>query len=196
MFWIPIALGAAAGALSNKDNPLKGAVIGAGLGAAGGAGLGALGAAGGATGAAGGLGGLGSVAAGTGGAGASAGGLGLSAGGAGLGLQAPGAASLASMGGGTGLSMAPGAAGAVQLSAAGTPAAGGLLSADNLKTMGAVAGMAQKAGVFDNPQAPAAQSAGIPARQPDFTGLLTAGRGQQMTGAQKIMAQRRARMGG
>jgi hypothetical protein len=36
MFWIPMAVGAGLGALSNKDNPLKGAAIGAGLGAGGG----------------------------------------------------------------------------------------------------------------------------------------------------------------
>ena len=182
MFWIPMAIGAAAGALSNKDNPLKGATLGGTLGAV-----------------TGGLGGLGGAAAGAGSAGATgaaSGGLGLTSGAAGLGLQAPGAASLSSMGGAQGLLASAGPGTSLTAANAAAPAGAGLLSADNLKTMGDVAGMAQKAGVFDNPQAPAAQSAGIPARQPDFTGLLMAGRGQQMTGAQKIMAQRRARMGG
>ena len=49
MFWIPMAIGAGLGALTNKD-PLKGAVMGAGMGAATG-GLGALGAGAGAAGA-------------------------------------------------------------------------------------------------------------------------------------------------
>ena len=37
MFWIPMAIGAAAGALTNKKNPLEGALMGGALGAAGGA---------------------------------------------------------------------------------------------------------------------------------------------------------------
>ncbi|MDR3005271.1 MAG: hypothetical protein LBV14_13690 [Acidovorax sp.] len=73
--------------------------------------------------------------------------------------------------------------------------AAGLLSSSNLKTMGDMAGLASQAGVFNNQPGPQAQSAGIPARQADFTGLLSAGRGQQMSGAEKLMAQRAARRG-
>ena len=189
MFWIPMAIGAAAGALQNKDNPLKGAAIGAGLGAAGGAGLGAMGAAGGA-GAAGGLGGLGGTAASA--TGAASGGLGLSSGAAGLGLQAPGAASLSSMGGAQGLLASAGPGTSLTAANAAAPASEGLLSAGNMKTMTDVAGLAQKAGVFGNQQAPQAQSAGIPARQPDFTGLLSSGGQGQMSGAQRLMQQRQA----
>ena len=43
MFWIPILAGAAIGAMSNKDDPLKGALLGAGIGATGGAAAGAAG---------------------------------------------------------------------------------------------------------------------------------------------------------
>jgi hypothetical protein len=190
MFWIPMAIGAAAGALTNRDNPLKGAAIGGTLGAF-----------------TGGLGGLGGAAAGGAGsaiAGAAApaavgattvgGALTGAAGGTGLGLSltpasALGAApNLAAMGGGQGL--------LVGGMGAGTASQGGsIFSAGNLKTMSDMAGLAAKAGVFDGHQGPAAQSAGIPAQRPDFTGLLSAGRGQSMTGAQQLMAQRQARRG-
>lgn len=181
MFWIPMAIGAAAGALTNKDNPLKGAAIGGTLGAV-----------------TGGLGGLGGAAAGAGSAGATgaaSGGLGLTSGAAGLGLQAPGAASLGSMGGAQGLLASAGPGTSLTAANAAAPAGAGLLSPGNFKTMADVAGLAEKTGVFDSPQAPQAQSAGIPARQPDFTGLLSAGR-EQMTGAQKLIQQRAARRGG
>lgn len=47
MFWIPMMIGAAGGALMNKKDPLKGALMGAGIGAAGGTALGAMGGSGG-----------------------------------------------------------------------------------------------------------------------------------------------------
>lgn len=173
---IPMALGAVGGALTNKNDPLKGVLMGAGLGAA-----------------TGGLGGLGATAAAPG----AAGGLGLSAGASGLGLQAPGAlgASLAEMGGAQGLTAAAGGGTALTAASAAAPAATGLLSKGGLQSMTDMAGLASKAGVFDSPQGPAAQSAGIPGRAADFTGLLSAGRSNQLSGAEKLMAQRNARRG-
>ena len=44
MFWLLPLAGAIGGALLNKDDPLKGALMGAGIGATGGAAAGALGA--------------------------------------------------------------------------------------------------------------------------------------------------------
>lgn len=44
MFWLPLLIGAAGGALADKEDPMRGALIGAGLGATGGAAAGALGA--------------------------------------------------------------------------------------------------------------------------------------------------------
>lgn len=120
---------------------------------------------------------------------------GLSMGG-GTGLTAGSGAGLTSMGGGTGLTM--GAGSGVQLSQAGTSAGGassGLLSSSNLKTANDMMGLAAKAGVFDGQQSPQAQSAGLPARQADFTGLLSANRINQMSGAEKLIAQRAARRG-
>lgn len=77
----------------------------------------------------------------------------------------------------------------------GTAAGGGLLSSSNLKTANDMMGLAAKAGVFDGQQSPQAQSAGLPARQADFTGLLSANRINQMSGAEKLIAQRAARRG-
>lgn len=132
-------------------------------------------------GALGGLGGSGGAAGGAGGAGApGAAGLGVDAGYLGGASAGPGAMK-------AGLSVGPGYSGG--------GATGGLLSSSNLKTMGDMAGLAQQAGVFGGQQAPQAPSAGIPARQADFTGLLSAGRGQQMSGAERLMAQRAARRG-
>lgn len=176
-----MAIGAAAGALTNKGNPLKGAAIGGTLGAA-----------------TGGLGGLGGAAAGAGSAGATgaaSGGLGLTSGAAGLGLQAPGAASLGSMGGAQGLLASAGPGTSLTAANAAAPAGAGLLSDGNMKNMTDMAGLAAKAGVFNEPPAPQAQSAGIPARSADFTGLLSANRGNALTGAQKLMQQRAARRG-
>lgn len=150
MFWIPMAIGAGLGALTNKD-PLKGAVMGAGMGAA--------------------TGGLGALGSGAGAAGAGATGAG---------------ANLAAMGGGQGLLAGTSAAGGI----------GGLLTKENMKMAGNVAGLAQAAGVFNDPQAPQAQSAGIPGRGGvDFSGLLSAGRANNASGAQLLAQQRAARRG-
>lgn len=177
--FLPMAIGAGAGLLTNKD-PLKGALTGAALGGLTGGLAGA--AAPGAAGAAGGL-GLQAPAA------AMSGASGLSAGTAGTGLLAGGAPSL---------QMAAGAG--TQLSAAGTPAASGLagiFNKDNLQTANNVAGLAGKMGIFDDPQAPPApQSAGIPSRQADFTGLLSAGKSNNVAGAQKLMQQQMMRKQG
>lgn len=195
MFWLPMAIGAGLGALTNK-NPLKGAAMGAGLGAATG-GLGALGA------------GAGAAGAGATGAGANlaamGGGQGLLAGTSAAGGLAGNAAQGLSMGasggllagGAQGLTAAPGVGTA--LTAATNPATsglGGLLSKDNMKTVGAVAGLAQTAGVFNDPPTPQAQSAGIPGRGGvDFSGLLSAGRANNASGAQLLAQQRAARRG-
>lgn len=166
--FLPMAVGALGGALTNKD-PLTGALTGAGLGAV-----------------TGGLGGLGGAAA-----------------------SSPGAAGTTALGFG---SLADTAAQALPTTAASTGVpgidaigfgsmaktaapAGGLLSPTNLKTVSDMAGIAGKMGLMDSPQGPVAQSAGIPGRQADFTGLLSAARGNQMSGAEKLMAQRAARRG-
>lgn len=128
-----------------------------------------------------------------GGAGAASGNAaqGLSMGG-GTGLTAGSGAGLSSMGGGTGLT---GAGANIGYSGA-TTSGGGLLSSSNLKTANDMMGLAAKAGVFDQgQQSPQAQSAGLPARQADFTGLLSANRINQMSGAEKLIAQRAARRG-
>ena len=191
MFLLPMAISAGLGALTNKD-PLKGAVMGAGMGAATG-GLGALGAGAGAGAGAnlaamgGGQGLLAGTSAAGGLAGNAAQGLSMGAGGGGL---------LA--GGAQGLTAAPGAG--MALTSATQPAAasglGGLLSKGNMQTVGDVAGLAQKAGVFNDPAAPQAQSAGIPGRGGvDFSGLLSAGRANNVSGAQLLAQQRAARRG-
>lgn len=114
-------------------------------------------------------------------------GNGLSMNGSGLGMRA---------GGGQGLSM--GAGNGVQLSQAGTPAAsGGIFSSGNLKTASDIAGIAGQMGIFDDPQAPAAPSAGIPARQADFSGLLRSqGQANNAAGAQRLLQQQMARKQG
>ena len=101
-------------------------------------------------------------------------------------------------GGAQGLTAAPGAG--MALTSATQPAAasglGGLLSKGNMQTVGDVAGLAQKAGVFNDPAAPQAQSAGIPGRGGvDFSGLLSASRANDMSGAQRLAQQRAQRMG-
>lgn len=123
-----------------------------------------------------------------GGAGAASGGTGAS-GAAGLGVDAGYLGGMSSMG-----SMPAGMTVALGYSA---PAAGGgLLSSSNLKTANDMMGLASKAGVFGNgQQSPQAQSAGLPARQADFTGLLSSNRINQMSGAEKLIAQRAARRG-
>lgn len=204
--FLPMAVGALGGALTNKD-PLTGALTGAGFGAVTG-GLGGLGGAAG-----------GEAASAISGAALPAtadatvqGAISGAAPGAGLGLsltpaQALGASpgNLAAMGGGQGLLSGQGAAASGMGGAQGvlggmspkpSPGAGtGLLSPSGLKTITDMAGIAGKMGLMDSPQGPVAQSAGIPARQADFTGLLSAGRGRQMSGAEKLMAQRAARRG-
>lgn len=179
----PMALGALSGALTDKD-PWTGALKGAGMGAV-----------------TGGLGALAAPAAGSGaGLAAMGGGQGLLAGGAapGLTLGSSGAGLLAGNAA-QGLSAAPGVG--LALTSATQPAAsaglGGLFSKDNLKTATDVAGLAQQAGVFNDPQGPQAQSAGIPGRGGvDFSGLLSASRANDMSGAQRLAQQRAARRGG
>lgn len=176
--FLPMAIGGGLGLLTSKD-PLQGAVTGAALG-----------------GMTGGLGGLGGAApaAGTGlqaGGAAMSGATGMTAGTTGTGLLAGTGA--------PGMTMAAGAG--TQLSAAGTPAASGLaglFNKDNLQAAGDVAGMAGKLGIFDDPQqAPAAQSAGIPARQADFSGLLRSqGQANNAAGAQRLLQQQMARKQG
>ncbi|WP_313569885.1 hypothetical protein, partial [Comamonas terrigena] len=64
------------------------------------------------------------------------------------------------------------------------------------RTANDLAMLAQTTGVLgSNPAPPQAQSAGIPARQADFSGLLAAGKGQQRSGAERLIAQRAARRG-
>ena len=204
---IPMAIGAVGGALANKKDPLTGALMGGGIGAATG-GLGGLGGAAG-----------GEAASAISGAALPAtadatvqGAISGAAPGAGLGLsltpaQALGASpsNLAGMGGGQGLLSGQGAAASGMGGAQGvlggmspkpsTDAGTGLLSPSGLKTITDMAGIAGKMGLMDSPQGPVAQSAGIPARQADFTGLLSAGRSNQLSGAEKLMAQRNARRG-
>lgn len=102
---IPIAIGAIAGAMSNKDKPLKGAMIGGAMGAGGGL-LGGAALAGG----------------------AAAGGAGAGAGAAGAGAAGAGAAGAGSgVGYGLGQSLAAGSAGSATMaggSAAAAPSAG------------------------------------------------------------------------
>lgn len=131
--------------------------------------------------------------------GAAANGLGFgakAAGNAGQGLTANGSGLGLNMGGGQGVSM--GAGNGVQLSQAGTPAASsGLFSYQNMKTAGDVADMAGKLGIFDDPQAPTAPSAGIPARQADFSGLVRSqGQANNAAGAQRLLQQQMARKQG
>lgn len=206
MFWVPMAIGAAAGALTGK-NPAKGAVLGAGMGAATG-GLGGLlgGSAGATSSAVSGAASAGAAPAATTAAGAISG----AAPGTGLGFSVPGlsAPSLASMGGGSGLlagqgTAASGMGGAQGLMAAGkgaadaAPGLGGLLSKENMQAVGGIANLAASAGVFNDPVRPQATSAGIPGRGgADFSGLLSASRANDMSGAQRLAQQRAARRGG
>lgn len=174
-FLIPMAIGALGGALTNKKNPLTGALLGGTVGAV-----------------TGGLGGLGGAASGA--ATGAAGATGATA------SAIPAASVTGTPLGLLGSEVAPG----VTTSAISTPsvtgtplgllgnAPGGLLSG-NYKNMTDMAGLAAKAGLFDS-SAPQAQSAGISVRPGDFTGLLTAGK-DQMTGAQRLLQQRAARRG-
>lgn len=132
-----MAIGAVAGALSNKKNPLAGAAMGAGMGAMGGAGAGLLGAAGaaGSAGAAGAASGAASGAAGASAAGMS-GALGSGISGS-LGSALPGAASslgsgvgggLLSAGSGVGSGMAGSLGGGIA-GASSLPMSGGMTAA-------------------------------------------------------------------
>ena len=121
---------------------------------------------------------------------AGAGSSNLAAMGGGQGLLASQGLAASGMGGGQGL--LAGGVGAGYASGAGS----GLLSASNLRTANDLAMLAQTTGVLgSNPAPPQAQSAGIPARQADFSGLLAAGKGQQRSGAERLIAQRAARSG-
>lgn len=73
----------------------------------------------------------------------------------------------------------------------------GIFNSDNMKTAGNMVDMAGKLGIFDDPQAPAAPSAGIPARQADFSGLLRSqGQANNAAGAQRLLQQQMARKQG
>lgn len=173
-FLLPALLGGGIGAATSKD-PLKGALIG-GVGGALTGGLGGLG----------GLGGAGSAAGATGAAGLNVP-AGMSIAGA-----MPSAAANTSLGAASAIPHAVGQS-AVQGAALGPLAEQSLMSPENLKTMGGLAGAASQAGMFqDPPQAPVA-SAGIPGGSADFTGLLS--KRPQMSGAQLLMMQRKARRG-
>ena len=167
--FLPMAIGAGAGLLTNKD-PLQGAVTGAALG-----------------GMTGGLGGLGGGTAGTGlTAGTQA------AGGSGLYSLAPGAAPQTGIlaAGNAGQGIAATVGNGVQLTPSTAKSSGlaGIFNKDNLQTASAVAGLAGQMGIFDDPQAPAAPSAGIPARQADFSGLLLSqGQANNAAGAQRLL---------
>ena len=175
--FLPMAIGAGAGLLTNKD-PLQGAIQGAALG-----------------GLTGGLGGLGGA--------AQAAGTGLQAGGA---AMAPASYSLTSgaaqsglLAGNAGQGIAATVGNGVQLtpSTANSSGLAGIFNKDNLKTAGNVADMAGKLGIFDDPQAPTAPSAGIPARQADFSGLLRSqGQANNAAGAQRLLQQQMARKQG
>lgn len=173
--FLPMALGAGAGLLTNKD-PLQGAVTGAALG-----GL---------------TGGLGGGAAGTGlTAGTQA------AGSSGLYSLAPGAAPQTGIlaAGNAGQGIAATVGNGVQLTPSTAKSSGlaGIFNKDNLQTASAVAGLAGQMGIFDDPQAPAAPSAGIPARQADFSGLLRSqGQANNAAGAQRLLQQQMARKQG
>lgn len=176
--FLPMAIGAGAGLLTNKD-PLQGAVTGAALG-----------------GMTGGLGGLGGGTAGTGlTAGTQA------AGGSGLYSLASGAAPQTGIlaAGNAGQGIAATVGNGVQLTPSTAKSGGlaGIFNSDNLQTASNVAGMAGQMGIFDDPQAPAAPSAGIPARQADFSGLLRSqGQANNAAGAQRLLQQQMARKQG
>lgn len=184
MLWmIPLAL-AAAGALADKKNPVRGAAIGAGLGLTGGAAAGLLGgaAAGGAAA------GAGAAAAGTSAAtGAGAAGLLGDATAAGYGGLA--AADAATMGGGA--SVAGG-------SALGTTgASGGLLSSFNqyAKPAGQAMQLAQQGGLMGHEQGQAPQYVPPQGTGPQVLAQLAQQGDPSQALAQEDMARRKRRMG-
>lgn len=181
--FLPMAIGGGLGLLTSKD-PLQGAVTGAALG-----------------GVTGGLGGLGGGAAGAGAAGTGLTAGAQAAGSPGLYSLTPGAAPATGiLAGNAGQGIAATVGNGVQLTPSTAKSSGlaGLFNKDNLQAAGDVAGMAGKLGVFDDPQqAPAAQSAGIPARQADFSGLLRSqGQANNAAGAQRLLQQQMARKQG
>ena len=195
MFCIPMAIGAGIGALTNKDNPLKGAAVGAALGGVTG-GLGGLG--GTATAAGTGLQAGGAAVSGAAGSGLTAGAQ--AAGSSGLYSLAPGAAPATGiLAGNAGQGIAATVGNGVQLTPSTAKIGGlaGIFNKDNLQTASNVAGLAGQMGIFDDPQAPTAQSAGIPARQADFSGLLRSqGQANNAAGAQRLLQQQMARKQG
>lgn len=165
---MPLA-GAALGAVTGK-NPLKGAAIGGALGAV--PGIFGAGAAGGS-----------GLTSGLLSSGATSGATGLTAGAGGLtGLTA-------SAGGATGLT-----GGSLASSAGlGGGATTGIFSPQNLQGMAGISTIANQAGLFNDPQAPQATSAGIPNKGgTDFTSLMHQN-GNQLTGAQRLLQQRQMR---
>lgn len=193
--FLPMAIGGGLGLLTSKD-PLQGAVTGAALGGLTG-GLGGLGGAAQAAGT--GLQAGGAAVSGAAGSGLTAGAQ--AAGSSGLYSLAPGAAPATGiLAGNAGQGIAATVGNGVQLTPSTAKIGGlaGLLNKDNLEAAGNVAGMAGKLGIFDDPQqAPAAQSAGIPARQADFSGLLRSqGQANNAAGAQRLLQQQMARKQG
>lgn len=181
--FLPMAIGAGAGLLTSKD-PLQGAVTGAALG-----------------GMTGGLGGLGGGAAGAGAAGTGLTAGTQAAGSSGLYSLAPGAAPQTGIlaAGNAGQGIAATVGNGVQLTPSTAKSSGlaGIFNKDNLQTASTVAGLAGQMGIFDDPQAPTAPSAGIPARQADFSGLLRSqGQANNAAGAQRLLQQQMARKQG
>lgn len=172
---IPMMIGAAAGALTNKDNPLKGAAMGAGMGALGGVAAPAMGGL---------LGGGAASAAGTGAAGGAAGGTGL--------LAGAGAPGLSAAGGGVGLVPPAGALSSTASAAAPSGGVTGLLS--SVKPYMDAAGTAtQVAGMFNHPeQAPQITPSPITTPMPNNNlGSMVSGMQQQQ--ANKIAMEKQAR---
>lgn len=154
MLWmLPLAL-AAAGALADKEKPLRGAAIGAGIGLTGGAAAGALGAGAAGAGAAG-------TAAGAGAAGAGTAGAGI---GAGSGLLAAEGAGAAGGGllGGSGLSGSLVGSGALTSSGANAAALGGSNLGGSLLTSGALAPSGAEAAALGAGGGVAAEQAAAP----------------------------------
>ena len=122
------------------------------------------------------------------------------AGSSGLYSLAPGAAPATGiLAGNAGQGIAATVGNGVQLtpSTAKTGGLAGLFNKDNLQTASNVAELAGKMGIFDDPRAPTAQSAGIPARQADFSGLLRSqGQVNNAAGAQRLLQQQMARKQG
>ena len=103
---------------------------------------------------------------------------------------AMGAGGSAASGGTAATGAGAASAGAGSTGAAASGGSGLLSTANN------VMGLAATTGALGNrQQAPQAQAAALPGRQADFTGLLSANGMNQMSGADKLIAQRAARQG-